>query len=313
VALSRAVASRETILVLGRDELAGDVVRALVAGGRDRRVAVARTAPGESAGERRIDLSSPTAARELAELLAELAPTLVVLLAFSQSPVSPSEPWTSDAALADVLRSALDRHLEHGGRAPALLLLSSTAVYGTSVWSPVVFDERSFLPRETVFESAHARWAETLRAVERAVVSWAVSHDARVGVLRAASVLGGPMDSPIGALLAASLPVRVLGYDPPCQVVHYEDLVEAVVLAIDGDCGEVLNLVGRSVVPLSRLLAMAGVFAPPLPGPVADRLAPTAMDAAHLRWPTLADGRRAAALLGFRPQRSLEDCLRASR
>jgi nucleoside-diphosphate-sugar epimerase len=132
-------------------------------------------------------------------------------------------------------------------------------------------------------------------------------------VLRTASVLAGPMDSPIAALLAAALPVRVLGYDPPCQVIHYDDLVEAIALAIDQRCGEVLNLVGRSVVPLSRLLAMAGVFAPSLPGPVADRLAPTAMDGAHLRWRTLADGRRATALLGFRPQKSLEDCLRAPR
>ncbi len=305
---------RETILLLGRDELARDVVRTLVAeDSAVPRAIVARTTPGELAGERRIDPSSATAARELADLLGETHPSVVVLLAFSQSPVTPAEPWTSDAALSDVVVSALDRHVEHGGRAPALLLLSSTAVYGTSVWSPMVFDERCFLPRETVFDSAHARWAETLRGVERAVVSWAVAHEARVGVLRAASVLGGPMDSPIAALLAARVPVRVLGYDPPCQVIHYEDLVKAVALAIGGGCGEVLNLVGRSVVPLSRLLAMAGVFAPPLPGPVAERLAPRGMDADHLRWPTLADGRRAAALLGFRPQRSLEDCLRGSR
>jgi nucleoside-diphosphate-sugar epimerase len=307
------VATRETILVLGRDALAGDVVRTLVASDSNRRVVVARTTAGESPGERRIDPSSPTAARELADLLAELSPALVVLLAFSQSPVSPPEPWSSDSALADVLVSALDRHLEHGGRAPALLLLSSTVVYGTSVWSPVVFDERSFLPRETVFDSAHARWAETLRTVERAVVTWAVTHEARVGVLRAASVLGGPMDSPIGALLEASLPVRVLGYDPPCQVIHYDDLVEAIALAIDRGCGEVLNLVGRSVVPLSRVFAAAGVLAAPLPGPIAERLAPAGMDADHLRWPVLADGRRAAALLGFRPQRSLEDCLSGTR
>jgi len=121
------------------------------------------------------------------------------------------------------------------------------------------------------------------------------------------------MDSPIAALLAAALPVRVLGYDPPCQVIHYDDLVEAVALAIDQRCGEVLNIVGRSVVLLSRLLATAGVFAPPLPGALADSLAPAAIDGAHLRWRTLADGRRATALLGFRPRRSLEDCLRATR
>lgn len=285
----------------------------LVAKDSGRRVVIVKTTRGESPGERSVDCSSPAAARELADLIVELDPAQIVLLAFSQSPVTPPEPWTSDAALADIVVSALGRALDAGSAAPALLLLSSTAVYGTSVWSPVVFDERNFLPRETVFDSAHSRWAETLRAVERTIVSWAVTHGTRVGVLRTASVLGGPMDSPMAALLGAAMPVRVLGYDPPCQVIHYDDLVAAIALAIDGECAEVLNLVGRSVVPLSRLLAMAGVFAVPLPGPAAERLAPAAMDAAHLRWPTLADGRRATALLGFRPQRSLEDCLRGSR
>jgi len=307
------MAARETILVIGRDALAHDVVRRLVAQAADRRVVVVSTTSAGAVGERSIDPASPACARELADMLLELKPTTLVLLALSQSPVTPPQPWAGDAALADMLVSALDRCVELGGRAPALLFLSSTAVYGVALASPIVFDERSALPRESVFPSAHARWAEALRAVERRLVTWAVTARVRVAVLRTASVLGGPMDSPIAALLAAAVPVRVLGYDPPCQVIHYDDLVEGITLAIDQHCGEVLNLVGRSVVPLSRLLAMAGVFAPPLPGPVADRLAPTAMDGAHLRWRTLADGRRATALLGFRPQRSLEDCLRAPR
>jgi nucleoside-diphosphate-sugar epimerase len=212
--------------------------------------------------------------------------------------------------LVDVVLSALDRAVELGGDVPALLLLSHTAVYGVAAGSPLVFDERSHIPRETIFESAFARWAETLRAVERKVVIWAVSAGVRVGVLRTASVLAGPVDSPVAALLRAAFPVRVFGYDPPCQAIHYDDLVTAVALAIDQKAGEVLNIVGLQVLPLSRLLAMAGVFAPALPGPLADRLAPAAVDGAHLRWRTLADGRRATALLGFMPRKSLEDCLR---
>jgi nucleoside-diphosphate-sugar epimerase len=115
------------------------------------------------------------------------------------------------------------------------------------------------------------------------------------------------------ALLRAAMPVRVLGFDPPVQSLAYDDLVHAVVLAIEQDLGEVLNIVGRSVVPLSRLLAMAGVIAPALPGPIADRVAPAAFDPEHLRWRTVADGRRAMQVLGFRPERSLEESLRARR
>ena len=307
------MAGKETIVVIGRGALARDVVRALVAKVADRRVVVVSLAGIVAAGERSIDPTSPACARELADLLLELKPSTLAVLALSESPVTPSDPWLADAALADAIVSALDRCVELGGRAPALLALSSTVVYGVAPGSPLVFDERSALPRETVFASAEARWAQGLRDVERKLVVWSVGAGVRVGVLRTASVLGGPMDSPVAALLRSAFPVRALGYDPPCQVIHYDDLVEAVALAIEQRCGEVLNIVGRSVAPLSRLLAMAGVFAPPLPGPLADRLAPVSMDGAHLRWRTLADGRRATALLGFRPQRSLEDCLREHR
>lgn len=319
MALCRAVARRETIVVLGRDALAHDVVRRLVAQEADRRVVAISTTPAEhpapasSAVERTIDPTSPACARGLADHLLELEPATLVVLAFSPSPVCVPEPWTTDAALAAAIVSALERMVERTGRAPALLLLTSTSVYGVAPSSPLVFDEQSPLPRETVFSSSCSRWAEGLRAVERTLVRWAVGAGVRVGVLRTASALGGPMDSPIRALLSAAVPVRVLGYDPPCQIIHYEDLVEAIVLAIDQQCAEVLNLVGRGVVPLSRLLATAGVFAAPLPGPLADRLAPAGLDGAHLRWRTIADGRRATALLGFRPQRTLEDCLRGPR
>lgn len=304
------MAPRETFLVIGRGALARDVVRALVSRAADRRVVLATTRDDAAAGEYAFDPGSPASARRLADLLFEVRPDTVALMAFSESPVTPAEPWLHDEMLVDVVISALDRAVELGVPAPALLLLSHTAVYGVAAGSPLVFDERSRLPHETVFGSACARWAETLRTVERRVVVWAVAAGVRVGVLRTASVLAGPVDSPVAALLRAAFPVRVLGYDPPCQAIHYEDLVDAVVLALDQRAGEVLNIVGREVVPLSRLLAMAGVFAPALPGPLAERVAPAATDAAHLRWRTLADGRRATALLGFQPHRNLEDCLR---
>lgn len=307
------MAGKESIAVIGAGELAHDVVRGLVAHGADRTVVVISTTGAENAAAHSIDPSSASCSRDLAEMLAAFAPTTIVLLGLSQSPVVPANPWNADAALVDVLLSALDRFAKQGGREPALLFLSSTAVYGVAASSPLIFDERTVLPRETVFSSAHARWAQGLRTAERRLVSWAVACGVRVGVLRAAATLGGPLSSPFAELLQAPVPVRVLGYDPPCQVIHYDDLVDAVVLAVEQQCGEVLNLVGRAVVPLSRLLAMAGVFAPPLVGPLADRLAPAGIDGDHLRWRTIADGRRATTLLGFRPQKSLEDCFRAPR
>ncbi|HXC52211.1 MAG TPA: hypothetical protein VN634_15100 [Candidatus Limnocylindrales bacterium] len=328
------MAARETIVILGSGALAHDVVRTLVAEAADRRIVVVEIKKGTGtdffpvknqglpAAVPCLDPSSPACARELCDLLLELRPAVLALTCLSESPVTPAEPWVSDIAITTSVTSALTRLVELGGQPPHVLLLSSTAVYGVAPASPLVFDEQSALPRETVFASACARWAQELRNCERRIVAWAVGAEAGVGVLRTASVFGGAqragasaraplagaMDSPLAAMLRARLPIRVLGYDPPCQVVHYEDLVRAVALAIDQRCGEVLNIVGRSVIPLSRLFAMAGIVAPAVPGPIADRIAPSATDGAHLRWRTLADGRRATALLGFQPQKTLEEC-----
>jgi len=300
------------LLIVGRGPLSRDVLQRLASLSSGPRVSLVTTDAAAGGGEHFLDPTSPSAARAFEEVLSEVEPTGLVVLALSESPACPPRPWLHDAALADALAGGLERHAAHGGRAPSLLLLSSTWVYGPAVASPLVFDECSVLPSPDASRRGdHDRWAEGLRLAERVLVTWAVRSRARVGVLRAASVVGGPLDSPIAALLRSPLPLRVLGYDPPCQVLHYADLLDALLLAIEQECAEVLNLVGPSVFPLSRLLAAAGVFAPALPGPLADRLAPAAMDGVRLRWRTLADGRRASQLLGFHPRRDLEDSLRA--
>jgi nucleoside-diphosphate-sugar epimerase len=299
--------AKDSVLVIGRGPLADDVARALAS--PERRIAIVGIgAPRAASTAMRIDPSSAIASRELAAIVAETKPDTLVVLALSESARTPEQPWLSDPSIASMVTSALDRCLQHGSAVPALLLLSSTAVYGVAQGSPLVFDERHALPRQNVFESALARWAQGLRAAEKALVLWAVTNGQRVGVLRCASVFGGPMDSPLGAYVAARTAIRVLGFDPPCQVVHYDDLVRAIVLAVDARCAEVLNIVGNEVVPLSRLLALAGVLAIPVPGPLAGWMVTGTFDEAHLRWRNLADGSRATVLLGFRAERTIEEC-----
>jgi nucleoside-diphosphate-sugar epimerase len=304
--------SARTILLFGHGELLRDVGARLAPQARAPRVVRITTTVPACDADASLELSSPSAAHDLATQLVELRPQTLAILAMSSSPVSSPEPWNDDATVAAVVLEALDRAAAQQAPPPDLLLLTSTDVYGVASGSPLVFDERDRVPHEPALATAQARRAQAQREVERRIVLWAVTAGVRVGVLRAASVLGGPLDSPLAALLRARLPLRVLGFDPPCQFVHYLDLVEAVALAIEQRCGEVLNIVGPAVLPLSRVLAEAGVVAAPLPGPLAERLAPPGFDAAHLRWRCLADGSRAAALLGFRPQRGPKECLRAT-
>ncbi|MBI5504574.1 MAG: hypothetical protein HY899_07215 [Deltaproteobacteria bacterium] len=305
--------SVETVLLLGRNVLAHDVARRLAASDRERRVVTISTVGEAAPGERVIDLTSFVGTGQLAEILQELRPSMLVLLAFSESPVTPERPWLQDAAVADAVATAMRKCADLKLRLPSLLALSSTAVYGVAPGSPLLFDEACEGVPIAPLSSAFDRWADGLRQAEATLLSLREELRIAVALLRSASVVGGPIDSPLQAWLSAALPVRVLGFDPPVQVLDYEDLVEAVVLAIEQRSAEILNIVGRGAVSLSRLLALSGTVALPLAGPLADRLTSDAMDGKRLRWRALADGRRAMQALGFRPARSTEETLRARR
>ncbi len=238
---------------------------------------------------------------------------MLVLLALSESPVTPARPWLHDAAVADGVTSAMRKCAELRVRLPALVALSSTAVYGVAPKAPLLFEETAAALLGVPVSSAFERWADGLRQAEAMLLSLRGELRVGVGLLRSASVVGGPTDSPLEAWISVSPTVRVIGFDPPVQILHYEDLVDAIVLAIGQRCLEILNIVGRGAVSLSRLLALTGTVSLPLPGPFADRLVCDAMDAKWLRWRALADGRRAMQVLGFRPVRSTEETLRARR
>lgn len=306
--------SVETVLLLGRNVLAHDVARRLAAAGDHERRVITVSTTGESApGERDLDLSSSFGAGTLSQMLQELRPSTLVLLAFSESPLTPAQPWLHDAAIADAVVSATRKCAELRSRLPGIIALSSTAVYGVAPRSPLLFDEAHAASPAAPSASACDLWAEGLRQAESALLSLREELRVAVGVLRCASVVGGPVDSPLQAWMRASPPVRVLGFDPPVQLLHYDDLVDAIVLAVEQRLSQVLNIVGRGAVSLSRLLALAGMVSLPLPGPLADRLTSPAMDGKRLRWRSLADGRRAMQVLGFRPVRGTEETLRARR
>jgi UDP-glucose 4-epimerase len=65
----------------------------------------------------------------------------------------------------------------------------------------------------------------------------------------------------------------VMGYDPLLQFVHEDDLLRVFEKATLEPHVGVYNVVGRGVLPLSTLLALAGKRALPLPGPLLYRLA----------------------------------------
>jgi len=303
---------RDAALVLGIDQLTTDVARALTNSEAFSQVWTAGN--GEAirpSRHRKLDFFDRGGARRLAGILADVNPQTIVQLAVSRSPVTPARRGRFDATIAHALSSALRVWRERGGRPRSLVVLSSTAVYGLARTGPLLFDETS---RPTGLDEAdpsspYGRWVQELRAAEHAYAELAEDSGLSLTVLRSAAVVGGPVASQVTDYLGSWFPVRVAGYDPPIQLVHYSDLVQSIVRVLEERAAGTINIVGRGVIPLSRLAARSGRFLWPMPPAAARWLAPEALGVGALCWRCVADGSRALQTLGMVPQFTAEQAL----
>ncbi|TFH23183.1 MAG: hypothetical protein E4H03_06755 [Myxococcales bacterium] len=310
-----------TALVLGTSRLGTDVAHALAATGAFARVVTAGTMPPAVRNRhRRIDFLDRGAPRRLAAVLADVAPDAIVQLALSESPLTPVREGRHDAAVAATVSTGVRLFRERGGDLRRMVALSSTAVYGLARSSPLLFDERytvgtggradhRFDGGEVDTASLYGRWVRDLREYEALLAKLAEDTGMRLVVLRAAYISAGPGSNPIVEYLAAPLPVRVLGHDPPVQVVHYDDLVETILRAAEERVSGTINVVARGAVPITRLGALAGRYMLPLPHSLARLVAPEVLGVDPLCSRCVADGSRAVQLLGFQPRRSAEEAL----
>lgn len=305
--------AKKTLLVVGANALLGDVVDAVNrTGGFDRieTAGVDDAAPVSPA--HRLDLLARGAARRFAEILAEVSPTLVVDLWRSESAAHPARVSRYDAAAGEAASEGFRLWRSRGGKPCRIVLLSSTAVYGVSERSPILRIEQDDLePLPAGTGHGHARWVAGLREREASYEKLAAEGGWRLLCLRVAAVVGGPIRSEVSDYLATAVPVRIAGFDPPVQLLHYTDLLDAIERAAAEDVEGKLNVVGRGVVPLSRLTALSGRVALPLPETFARWLAPAALGAESLKWRCVADGRRAEQVLGFRSRFTAEEALAA--
>jgi len=116
-------------------------------------------------------------------------------------------------------------------------------------------------------------------------------------------------------------PWTALGYDPMVQIIHVEDVVTAIELALKPGVKGIYNIVGPGELPLSEILKELGRRPIPLPSPVASaalkvawRFKLTSFPAPelnHIRFICMVDGTRAREELGFEPEYDLKDTIRA--
>ena len=200
---------------------------------------------------------------------------------------------------------------------PKVVVLSSANVYGPRP------ENAQFLTEETPLMGSESFYAiRDLIAVDMIAQSffWKQPENETV-ILRPVHIVGSVNNAPSNYLRLKN-PPTVLGFDPMVQLIHAEDVVEAIALAVTPGARGVFNLAGPGGVPLSEVLRRLGRRPLPLPYPLfrqalramwrwglTNFLAP---ELDHIRYVCMVDGGRATRELGFSPKKSMDDTIQAA-
>ncbi|MEM6533322.1 MAG: NAD-dependent epimerase/dehydratase family protein [Myxococcota bacterium] len=196
-----------------------------------------------------------------------------------------------------------------------VVLLSSGDVYGPSPTNSHFIIEDAPLMASQRFPEIR-----TLVAVDRAVQSffWR-HHEIETVILRPAHIVGPHVRNAPSKYFRLRVIPTLMGFDPMVQLLHEDDLLRYMEVAVASSTRGVFNLAGTDPVPLSRILRILGKPILPVPHPLftgflerAWKYRLTSFPAPeldHIRFNTVLDTTRSEETFGIRPERSLYEIL----
>jgi UDP-glucose 4-epimerase len=193
-----------------------------------------------------------------------------------------------------------------------LVVLSSASVYGPRPDNPQFLAEESPLLGSQDFSEIR-----DLIEVDMLAQSFFWRHPScETVILRPTHILGAVKNAPSNYLRLPVVPT-LMGFDPMIQVIHYDDVARAVVMALRPGARGIFNLAGPEPVPLSRVLKMLGRPRLPIPHGAARSMLSElfryrlssfpAPELDHIRYVCMVDDRRARDALGYAPRHGLRD------
>jgi len=193
-----------------------------------------------------------------------------------------------------------------------LVVLSSASVYGPRPDNPQFLAEESPLLGSQDFSEIR-----DLIEVDMLAQSFFWRHPScETVILRPTHILGAVKNAPSNYLRLPVVPT-LMGFDPMIQVIHFDDVARAVVMALRPGARGIFNLAGPEPVPLSRILKMLGRPRLPIPHGAARSMLTElfryrlssfpAPELDHIRYVCMVDDRRARDALGYAPRHGLRD------
>jgi UDP-glucose 4-epimerase len=199
-----------------------------------------------------------------------------------------------------------------------VILKSSTAVYGARP------SNSAFLTEDHALRGSK-RMGYTRDLLEIEAFCSGFRHripDMALTILRFASIVGPAVDTAMVRFLREPAAPSLLGFDPMMQIIHEDDVVDALFHATVHDVPGVFNVAAEDAMPLGRIRGLADK--PFLPvfhilanwgarflggrTPQLDRTMPLEPD--YLRYPWVADLTKMRTELGFEPRHTADETLR---
>jgi UDP-glucose 4-epimerase len=199
---------------------------------------------------------------------------------------------------------------------PKVVVLSSANVYGPRP------DNAQFLTEEAPLLAAQSfpNMRDLVEIDHLASSFFWRARDTDTVILRPVHILGGVRNAPSNYLRLPVVPT-LLGFDPMVQVIHEQDVVEAITCSLGGGARGIYNVTGPGEVPLSVVLRELGRRTVPVPHPLAGpvwraafRIGYSSFPAEEfdfIRYVCMVDGSRALSELGYRPRHSLRETIHA--
>ena len=192
-----------------------------------------------------------------------------------------------------------------------VVMRSGIEVYGRGRGTPLRPDERAPLAPTT-------RFGRSLVAAEDVATRFTAGAGVALTVLRFAPIIGPYIPSPLGRFLRLPVVPFAAPIDGPIQLIHIDDVHDAVVAAARSDVSGVFNVVGDGAVTGSQAARIGGRLIVPVFGPgwllarvitasLGSPLPEHALEA--MRRGQTADGSLVKRELGFVPARTTRECV----
>ena len=148
-----------------------------------------------------------------------------------------------------------------GSTVRTVAVKSSAHIYGSSPADPYWFREN-----DRRVGSARTKVERSLLEVEGYVRDFARDNPhVSLSLLRCSNVIGRDLSTPITKALELPLVPKVAGFDPRLQLIHEDDVVSAILFALDHRLAGIFNVAGDGMIPWSEVCAIAGKHGLPIP------------------------------------------------